>query len=288
MGDYLVANFAQAIPMAFLGYVCAYISRKHNFLPILFGTVLGALPAFLGYLLIGTRADQIFFTGIVGGVFGFVSRAFFVQKSNDAQARENDFRAPSTATTERLTSFSRQEENQPNTRKEKTTSNVISDEFLYEQVALEIEQNKKLKGLWTKLWTEADGDEKKATIRYIKARVQQMKQELEQQLVTENEGETVSENVPDFSQNLASTPPLDSLEAAEAAYALAEAAELKNPFREFGLSLTDVAYLKSPVRALDYLFKHKTTQEKLEAAIAKGKLRAMWIEKELWVENKKL
>lgn len=53
----------------------------------------------------------------------------------------------------------------------------INEEALYEQVANEVESGNVRKGLWTKLWTEADGDDAKVRLAYIKVRVDEIKAE---------------------------------------------------------------------------------------------------------------
>lgn len=53
----------------------------------------------------------------------------------------------------------------------------LSEEYLYGSVADEIANNHVSPGLWAKAFSEADGDEKKAQARYIKARVALLKSE---------------------------------------------------------------------------------------------------------------
>lgn len=55
-----------------------------------------------------------------------------------------------------------------------TTDRIDNDEKIYEDIANEIESGNVRKGLWTKLWTELDGDDGKVKLAYIKARVAQI------------------------------------------------------------------------------------------------------------------
>lgn len=50
----------------------------------------------------------------------------------------------------------------------------LDEEKIYEAVANEIERGDVRKGLWTKLWTELDGDDSRVKLAYIKARVGQI------------------------------------------------------------------------------------------------------------------
>lgn len=65
----------------------------------------------------------------------------------------------------------------------------FDDEQIYETVASEIESGNVRKGLWTKLWTELDGDDGKVKLAYIKTRVAQISaehQEARRKLAEEN------------------------------------------------------------------------------------------------------
>lgn len=53
----------------------------------------------------------------------------------------------------------------------------LSEEYLYGSVADEIANNHVSPGLWAKAFAEADGDEKRAQAKYIKARVTLLKSE---------------------------------------------------------------------------------------------------------------
>jgi hypothetical protein len=59
---------------------------------------------------------------------------------------------------------------------------VIDEEAIYEQVANEVESGNVRKGLWTKLWAEADGDDTKVKLAYIKVRVDEFRAEHQERL----------------------------------------------------------------------------------------------------------
>lgn len=66
---------------------------------------------------------------------------------------------------------------------------VLDDEQIYETVASEIESGNVRKGLWTKLWTELDGDDSQVKLAYIKTRIAQIgaeQQEARRKFAEEN------------------------------------------------------------------------------------------------------
>ena len=58
---------------------------------------------------------------------------------------------------------------------------VIDEEAIYEQIANEVDSGNVRKGLWTKLWAEADGDDAKVKLAYIRIRVAQIASDLQEQ-----------------------------------------------------------------------------------------------------------
>lgn len=59
------------------------------------------------------------------------------------------------------------------------SDNTVDEEAIYAAIADEVENGKVHKGLWTKLWVEAEGDEKKVKLAYIKARLFEISAEQE-------------------------------------------------------------------------------------------------------------
>jgi len=51
----------------------------------------------------------------------------------------------------------------------------VAANAIYEAIATEIESNNTDRGLWTRLYAECDGDEKKTKVQYIKARAAQLR-----------------------------------------------------------------------------------------------------------------
>ena len=58
--------------------------------------------------------------------------------------------------------------------KEKKEKQVLKEDEIYDQIGKEIEQDKKVRSVWTKALSQADGDVNKAESQYIKLRFEQL------------------------------------------------------------------------------------------------------------------
>lgn len=283
MVDYLIATFAQSIPMSILGLVGGFIFRSNGYWATIIGAALGGLPALI---LFGSLSTLALFSGLLGGLSGFTFSKL-VKRQKDAPKRNTKHESLSRDLSESSEdkSIKKNQPHAPSMTSESSREPEI-DDVIYEEIALEIERGEKLKGLWTRLWVESNGDENKTTVEYIKARFAQKKSERSTSFRSAQPIETSSVST-NSSEDQDSDRDADLLNDAEKAYLAAEEAESNNPFREFGLSIEDVEYLGRPIRASKYVSKHSMTNDKLEKAISLGKLKAMWIGKTLWVEDKK-
>ena len=72
----------------------------------------------------------------------------------------------------------------------------MNEEEIYELISEEIESNNTKKGLWTKAFSESEGDEQKAKALYIKHRFDQIKQtqpQVDQETIVKDDEEKVTE-----------------------------------------------------------------------------------------------
>ncbi|SVC32335.1 uncharacterized protein METZ01_LOCUS285189, partial [marine metagenome] len=72
----------------------------------------------------------------------------------------------------------------------------MNEEEIYELISEEIESNSTKKGLWTKAFSESEGDEQKAKALYIKYRFDQIKQtqpQVDQETIVKDDEEKVTE-----------------------------------------------------------------------------------------------
>jgi hypothetical protein len=136
----------------------------------------------------------------------------------------------------------------------------LLEEQLYEQVVHELGNGQRRDGLWAKALANSDGLEEKAKALYIRYRVQSIKDEIE-----------IHEGVKE--------------EAVKA-----RAAQLSDPAtkaRNCGLSVDEIAYLGTPIEAVRYVEKYKSSKEKLSRAISHGRIRGVMCRGVLWVQDKK-
>jgi len=139
-----------------------------------------------------------------------------------------------------------------------------SDEnAIYASVAEEIESRKTNRGLWTRLYAECDGDEKKTEVRYIKERAAQL---------------IAAENAKRTAQVIATNEASDPLPLASA--------ETQPSPKKFGsLTAEKVEYLVYPILSVKYLEKYGVTKDALANACAKKKLKSAWDGDVLWVQD---
>lgn len=70
----------------------------------------------------------------------------------------------------------------------------------------------------------------------------------------------------------------------------ARAAQLSDPAtkaRNCGLSEDEIAYLGTPIEAVRYVEKYKSSKEKLSKAISYGRIRGVMCRGVLWVQDRK-
>ena len=136
----------------------------------------------------------------------------------------------------------------------------LLEEQLYEHVTHELASGQRRDGLWAKALANADGAEAKAKALYIRYRVQSIKDEMEiHEAIKEEEVK-------------------------------ARAAELSDPVtkaKSCGLSEDDIAYLGTPIEAVRYVKKYRTSEEKLSKAISQGRIRGVICRGALWVQDRK-
>jgi hypothetical protein len=128
----------------------------------------------------------------------------------------------------------------------------LEDELLYEFIAIELSEQQVKQGLWTKALADSDWNEPVAKAAYVKMRIEQLRIEL--------------------APHVRAAASLHSI-----SHSLREA-------KEYGLTDEDLSYLRNPIKAIKYLKKYKTSQEKVSRAIGLGKLRGVLRNEVLWVE----
>jgi len=136
----------------------------------------------------------------------------------------------------------------------------LLEEQLYEQVVQELSNGQRRDGLWAKALANSDGLEEKAKALYIRYRVQSIKDEIEIH------------------------------EAIKEEAVKARAAQLADPAtkaRNCGLSEDEIAYLGTPIEAIRYVKKYKSSKEKLSKAISQGRIRGVMCRGVLWVQDRK-
>ena len=135
-----------------------------------------------------------------------------------------------------------------------TASLEPPDELLYEFVAAELREDRVKQGLWTKALADSNWNESIAKANYVKARVEQLRTEL-----------------------------VKRIHLAKRAQSLGKAAlEAK----EYGLTDEDIAYLGTPIKAIRYAEKYRTSREQVSEAISLGKIRGVICNEVLWVQDK--
>jgi len=136
----------------------------------------------------------------------------------------------------------------------------LLEEQLYEQVVHELYIGQRRDGLWAKALANSDGVECKAKALYIGYRVQSIKDEMEIH---------------------------DAINEEELKVRAAKLSDPATKARSCGLSEDDIAYLGTPIDAVRYVKKHRTTEEKLSKAISQGRIRGVICRGVLWVQDKK-
>ena len=129
-------------------------------------------------------------------------------------------------------------------------SSLVDLNAIYASVAEEIESGNTDKGLWTRLYAECDGDEKRTEVQYIKQRAAQL-------IAARN--------------NASSPVPMNTARTAD---------------NESGsLTTKQIAYLEQPITAVKYCQKHNVSKDKLAKACAQKKLKSAWDRDVLWVQD---
>ena len=128
-----------------------------------------------------------------------------------------------------------------------------ADELLYEFVAAELANDAVKQGLWTKALSDCSWDESKAKALYVKMRVQQLRAQLQKEIVRQ--------------QQVLSDPTAEG--------------------RAFGLSDEEIEYLRRPLKAVHYVDRYGVTRDALAQAISVGKIRGVLCREVLWVEDRK-
>lgn len=138
----------------------------------------------------------------------------------------------------------------------KTASISPQEELVYEFIAHEIESGDVRKGLWTKALSETGWDEQKAKAIYVKMRFKSL------------EPEVIA-----YLQSIAKKSKAQ--------------VEQEEHFR-CGLSEEDAEYLGKPILAHKYEAKYGLSQQKIQAMIERGKLKAVLVAGVLWTQDKRV
>jgi hypothetical protein len=138
--------------------------------------------------------------------------------------------------------------------RERNRSPELADEFLYEFIAIELSENRVKQGLWTKALAESDWSEPLAKAAYVKMRIEQLRVELAPHV--------------------------------QAAASLHSNSHSLREAKEYGLTDEDLSYLKTPIKAITYLEKYRTSQASVSRAISLGNLRGVLRNEILWVEDR--
>ncbi|SHJ32052.1 hypothetical protein [Cycloclasticus pugetii] len=144
--------------------------------------------------------------------------------------------------------------------KRKSAASRLLEEQLYSEVVQELAEGTLRNGLWGQALEKANGDEIKAKSLYIPLRVQSMKDEAEIYQAIEEEAEVVRQ---------------------------VKLADPATKARSFGLTEDEIAYLGTPIEAVRYIEKYKSSQDKLSKAINQRKILGVVSHGALWVQDKK-
>ena len=133
MVEYLIAMFAQAIPVSVMGLIGAYPLRKHRYPAALVGMVLGGAPSLI---MAGSDPIRTFFAALVGALYGLglfnLSRwRNGDPKSDRTNSHHSDFFNEMSAMAEGRNSTENANDDSLH------STNV--DDSIYEEIAIEIE-----------------------------------------------------------------------------------------------------------------------------------------------------
>jgi len=141
---------------------------------------------------------------------------------------------------------------------------------IYAEIAEEIEYNNTDKGLWTRLFAECDGDEKRTKVQYIKQRAAQL----------------LANNVSLHSEQTINTETAINPEPISSSPTKPPPTKEPSPPSKYGkLTVEQVEYLESPILAVKYLEKYGVSKDTLANACAHKMLKSAWGGEILWVQD---
>jgi hypothetical protein len=194
-------------------------------------------------------------TAMIFCIFGLVGLVTWYLGSktrnglNDTTVRGNANHEQSPAQNQPFATTYEKNELGPLGKKTDLASNPDSD-AIYAAVAEEIESGNTEKGLWTRLYAECDGDEKRTKVQYIKQRAANL-------LATDKAA--------------TSPEPMISERAADNGFG--------------SLTTEQIEYLDRPILAVKYLQKYTVSKDQLAEACSKKRLKSAWDRDVLWVQD---
>jgi len=148
----------------------------------------------------------------------------------------------------------------PSNQESTSIPNLITvesiEDWAYEQVGNELESNNPEKGLWTKLFVQAGGDDKQTRLLYISARVEKL-------IAMEKV------RLSDISREQKDADPFTEA-------------------RAYGLSEEEIEYLGKPIKAIHYVEKYSVPKSKILKAISLGKIHSVICRDVLWLQDRKI
>ena len=139
-------------------------------------TLIAPVVANVAYSLQGGKGiSSITFPLLIGGL-AWTLIAYFASKATKASSNKIKKEISKTMDTKPDTSKSLKEvvHDKFQDNKQKKEKQVLKEDEIYDQIGKEIEEDKKIRSVWTKALAQADGDVNKAESQYIKIRFDQL------------------------------------------------------------------------------------------------------------------
>lgn len=139
-------------------------------------TLIAPVVANVAYSLHGGKGiSSMTFPLLIGGL-AWTLIAYFASKATKASSNKLKKEISKTMDTKPDTNKSLKEvvHDKIQDNKEKKEKQVLKEDEIYDQIGKEIEEDKKIRSVWTKALAQADGDVNKAESQYIKLRFDQL------------------------------------------------------------------------------------------------------------------
>jgi len=141
----------------------------------------------------------------------------------------------------------------------------IEEEQAWAKALNEYESPSRRQGLWAKSFSESNGDETLAKAMYLKWRMQQL---LEKNDLSESSHHQIIDK-----------PNANSIAGTHAGQVADESPHL---------NMEEIEYLEVPISAFEYLRKYRVSEDQLERACARKKIKAVIRRGVLWVSDRKI